>query len=78
MKKSGRSKPKNLFEELSKKLCSLFLIALAYLGYVAEIRISIQNNFGAYFTGFTDCLVISATLIIAISYLLSRIPRITN
>jgi hypothetical protein len=77
MKKSGRSKPKsqNLFEELSKKLFSLFLIALSYLTYIVELRGAIQSNFGIYYIGFIDSAVIFFTIMIIVFFSVSQISK---
>lgn len=73
MKKSGRSKSKSFIEEMSKELCSLLVIGLAYLSYVVELRVAIQNIYGIYAVGFVDSLVFSTTLFIVIAFILSHL-----
>jgi hypothetical protein len=71
MKKRCRSKIANVFLDTSKKTYSLFLLIIAYLSYVAEIRISIENSFGVYYAGVVDGIVMTISLTILILYVRS-------
>jgi len=72
MTKRGRSKiQKKVLAEISKGAISLFLIFLGYLSYIVEIRQSLGSNYGIYFVGLIDGIVLTTTLIVFVTYTVS-------
>lgn len=67
-----RTCPKKIFRELVSKMLWSLLTLFSVLTYFSEIRQFILSNFGVYFVGLLDGVVVTIIVIVIIFYLASK------